>query len=544
MNKNKTLILILFLLGIFLGAIDTGIIAPARNLIQNSFGISQSLGTWMITIYTLAYAVSMPIVSKLGDKYGYKKIYVFGIATFGLGSLLCGVSNFYGGFPLLLIGRIIQAIGGGGIIPIANAFIGNSFPEAKRGTALGLIGMTYGLGNTLGPTFGSAVISLAGSSNWGWIFLVNVPICLIILLLSYNIEDSKAKVQKPMDFLGGILLGGVIGSLMYALTNLDFFNFTESIQKPNVYMYLIIFALLTPLMIMVESKATDPILNIKYFRNKQMLLTLALAIVGGVVMMGLIFIPPFAENVLKLKPGSGGYLATVLAVFSAISAPISGKLIDKKGVRFVLTTGFILNIAGVLFLGLVATKLLNFPSLLIGLISMGLGVGLIMGAPLSYLALKSVPKEESASGVSTMFLVRSISVAVSPTLMIGFVVEASKSMQSKLVGVLKENVPTFNEMQFGGGDVFKSLQYADVTNIVDLLKKAIENSLPSQVSTTVLNSIEPLRDTLTDVFQTVLNTGYTNMFIAFAIISAVGLIITLFLSKDRKALQEKAKEAA
>lgn len=207
--------------------------------------------------------------------------------------------------------------------------------------------MTYGLGNTLGPTFGSAAISLAGSNHWVWIFLVNVPICLIILL-SHNIEGSKAKVQKPMGFLGGVLLGGVIGRLMYALTNHDFFIFSESIQKPNVYIYLIIFALLTPLMIIVESKATDPILNIKYFRNKQMLLTLALAIVGGVVMMGLIFIPPFAENVLKLKPGSGGYLATVLAVFSSISAPISGKLIDKKGVRFVLTTWFILNIVDLL----------------------------------------------------------------------------------------------------------------------------------------------------------------------------------------------------
>ena len=92
--------------------------------------------------------------------------------------------------------------------------------------------------------------------------------------------------------------------------------------------------------------------------------------------------------------------------------------------------------------------------------------------------------------------------------------------------------------------LFKSLQYADVTNIVDLLKKAIENSLPSQVSTTVLNLIEPLSDTLTDVFQTVLNTGYTNMFMAFAIISAVGLIITLFLNKDRKALPGKSERSS
>ena len=97
-------------------------------------------------------------------------------------------------------------------------------------------------------------------------------------------------------------------------------------------------------MIMVESKATNPILNIKYFRNKQMLSTLCLAIVGGIVMMGLVFILQFSENVLKLTLGSGGYLATVLAVFSAISAPISGKLIDKKGVRFVLTAVSIITL--------------------------------------------------------------------------------------------------------------------------------------------------------------------------------------------------------
>ena len=95
-KKKSTFILILFLFGIFMGAIDTGIVSPARELIQNSFGVQANIGTWMITLYTLIYAISMPIVSKLGDKYGHKRAYIFGIATFGLGSLLCGLSNFYG----------------------------------------------------------------------------------------------------------------------------------------------------------------------------------------------------------------------------------------------------------------------------------------------------------------------------------------------------------------------------------------------------------------------------------------------------------------
>ena len=238
-KKSSTLILVLFMLGIFMGAIDTGIVSPARELIQNSFGVDRSIGTWMITLYTLVYAISMPIVSKMADRYGYKKTYIFGIATFGLGSLLCGLSNFYGNFTFFLIARGIQAIGAGGIMPIANAVIGNSFPPEKRGTALGIVGMIYGVGNILGPTLGSSIIDLAGVNNWGWIFFINIPITIAIIILSSKMDNSKAPEQKPMDLMGAVVLAGVIGSLMYALTNIDFFHFVNSIKSTNVYPYLL-----------------------------------------------------------------------------------------------------------------------------------------------------------------------------------------------------------------------------------------------------------------------------------------------------------------
>jgi EmrB/QacA subfamily drug resistance transporter len=531
LKQNKTLILVLFMLGIFMGAIDTGIVSPARSLIQNSFGVSQSLGTWMITLYTLVYAISMPIVSKLGDKYGYKKAYIFGIAAFGLGSFLCGISNFYGNYTFFLSARAVQAIGAGGIMPIANAVIGNSFPEEKRGTALGLVGMIYGVGNILGPTLGSAIINIAGSENWGWVFFINIPISLAILIFSAGLENSKAEFEKPMDFFGAIVLGGVIGSLMYALTNLDFFNFVESIKSTSVYPYVIIFAVLTLILVFVEKKAEDPVLNLKYFKNTKMLLILILAFIVGTGMMGMIFVPQFSENVLRLKAGSGGYLVTLLALFSGIAAPISGKLIDKKGAPFVLAIGFAFNIAGALFLGFVTTKALSFLTVLIGL-----GVGFTMGAPLNYLVLQTVPKEESATGLATMSLMRSIGLAISPSIMIGFIVQASKNLQPKLMELLQSSMGTsMKAMPVGaqGNNVeaFKTLQNADVTNIVDLLKNILGSALPPNVKPMVISAIDSLSSKIMDTFQTVLNTGYTNMYLATAIIAALGFVATIILSR-------------
>lgn len=548
MKQNKSsFILTLFLLGIFMGAIDTGIVSPARELIQNDFGVSRSIGTWMITLYTLVYAIAMPIVSKMADRLGYKRVYIFGIATFGLGSLLCGLANFYGNFGFFLAARAVQAIGAGGIMPIANAVIGNSFPEEKRGMALGMVGMIYGVGNILGPTMGSFIIDIASAANWGWIFFINVPISVVILILSIRLENSKPDVVHPMDLTGALVLAGVIGSLMYALTNLDFFHISESIKTLDVYPFLIMFVVLTPVMVLVERKAKDPVLNIRYFKDRQMLLVMIVAFVVGIGMMGMVFVPQFSENVLRIKAGSGGYLVTLLAVFSGFAAPVSGKLIDKKGAPFVLALGFIFNIAGALVLGFTATKILTFWPVLLGLGFMGLGVGFTMGAPLNYLVLQMVPKEESASGLATMSLVRSIGLAISPSVMIGFIVNAAKNLQPKLMEVLSTAMPKGMSMPTGttgGSDAFKALQTADVTTIVDALKNALGSVVPGSVKPMIIKAIDPLSSKITDIFQATINAGYTNMYIATAVIAALGLAATLFLKKKDLKAAAKAGETA
>lgn len=176
MNKSNTkksfvLVMILYLLGIFMGAIDTGIVTPARTVIQNNLLVDEKTGIWMITIYTLAYAASIPIMGKLADMFGRKYIYLASIFLFGLGSLFCGLAQEFNSFTVLLAARIVQALGGGGILPVATAEFGTTFPPEKRGMALGLVGGVYGIANIFGASAGSAILDIFGKSNWQFIFM-------------------------------------------------------------------------------------------------------------------------------------------------------------------------------------------------------------------------------------------------------------------------------------------------------------------------------------------------------------------------------------
>lgn len=199
-----------------------------------------------------------------------------------------------------------------------------------------------------------------------------------------------------------------------------------------------------------------------------------------------------------------------------------------------MALGFFFNLAGSLFLGFVTTQLLTFSSVLIGLALMGIGVGFTMGAPLNYLVLQTVPKEESASGLATMSLMRSIGLAVSPSIMIGFIVNAAKDIQPKLMELLSAVMPkgmSIPSGSTGGADAFKALQSADITTIAEALKNALGSVVPEQVRPMLSKAIDPLSDKITAAFQSIMNSGYTDMYIAAAAIAACGLAATLFLKK-------------
>ncbi|MDF2905103.1 MAG: transporter [Herbinix sp.] len=507
--KNKKLnfglIMVVYLLGLFMGAIDTGIVTPARTVIQNDLGVNENTGIWMITIYTLAYAASIPIMGKLADKYGRKYIYLSSILLFGIGSLFCGLSQSFGSFSVLLIARVVQAIGGGGILPIATAEFGTTFPKEKRGLALGMVGGVYGLANIFGASAGSAIIDIFGQNNWQFIFYINVPITLFILIAGFlTLPNTKEIAVKKIDLLGITTLTIMVLSILYGLKNIDYFDFINTFKTTSVYPFLIIFIVLLPLFILIEKKAEDPVINISYFKNIKIIITLVIAFITGIIIMGMIFVPQFAENSLKITSGSGGYFVIILGLFAGIGAPFSGKLIDKFGAKVVLSIGFIASISGSVFLIFYTASHPSLPAVVICLILLGVGIGFTMGTPINYMMLDNTRVEEANSALATVSLIRSIGTAIAPAIMIGFIAHAGMSVQGNVMQLLpnqvtvpplpyaKELTEEFNQLKSDPSmaDKLKGIEIPDLTAMETIQFDMSSNSGSFELPDEIINQLK------------------------------------------------------
>lgn len=439
--KGYVLIAIVYLLGLFIGALDTGIVTPARTVIQNTLGVEDQLGVWMLTIYTLAYAASIPVMGKFADKFGRKYIYLLCVFLFGAGSLICGLAQNFQNFWILIIGRATQAIGGGGIMPVATAEFGTAFPKEKRGMALGLVGAVYGIANVFGSSAGSLIMDIFGHENWQFIFYINIPICVFIIICgAFKLKNNREDNVKPIDYVGILVLTCSTLSLLYGLKNIDFFDIANSITRTDVYPFLLIFVVLLPIFIYVENKAEDPVMNISYFKNPSIVITLLCSLVAGIVMMATVFLPQFCENAMRISSGSGGYFIIILGLFAGLGSPISGKLIDKYGVKPVLGFGFLAAGAGAVYLAFITCEIPSVLNVVVGLILLGLGMGFTMGTPLNYMMLQKTDEKEANSALATLSLIRSIGTSIAPAIMIAFIAHAGLYMQDNLIEAMPNEV--------------------------------------------------------------------------------------------------------
>ena len=555
-GKGFVLIAVVYLLGLFIGALDTGIVTPARTVIQGDLGITDQMSVWIITVYTLAYAAAIPVMGKLADRSGRKRIYLVSIALFGAGSLLCGLAQDVGSFWMLLGARAVQAVGGGGIVPVATAEFGTTFPPEKRGLALGLVGGVYGIANIFGASAGSLMLSLFGQTNWQLIFYVNVPICAAIVAVGvFVLPNTRAEEVKPIDGFGIAVLVTMVLALLYGLKNLDFFDVGASVASTDVWPFLLAFVVLLPLFVLIERRAADPVLNLSYFRNRDILVTLVLSVITGVILMGIIFIPQFAENVLKLPSGSGGYVVIVLAAFAGVGAPVSGKLIDRFGVKAVLAFGLAASAAVALFLALVATRFANLVTLIVSLVAIGIGMGFTIGTPLNYMMLAKTKESESNSALATLSLVRSVGTAVAPAVLVAFIAHAGMAVPDRIMGVLPDvpNGPSMAQLASGEGggaglpaDLQQLMENSDVTTIVGnvktLAKTEIEQEataagMPSEAVDAAedqyLAAIDERAGTIEDTFQSTLDEGFRGAFLLVGACSLVGLALLALYREDR-----------
>ncbi|MDO4399780.1 MAG: MFS transporter [Coriobacteriia bacterium] len=420
---NLSLILAVYLTGLLIGGLYVGMVSPVRTVVQADFGIDGGTGIWMINIYTLFYAALIPVIGKIADRRGRRNVFTICMGVFCLGSILCGLSQQVGGFGLLLVGRVIQAAGAGGIIPVANAEIGTTFPKEKRGMALGIAAVVVGVSNVLGAVVGSAVVDAFGMANWPVVFYLCIPFCLVVIAAAVTVLPASATTRNraPMDMAGSVLFVLFVLLLLLGVKGLDFTAFAESVTNPATWVPLAVAVALLPLFRLAEQRAADPVFHLEYLRNRPIVITMAVSFFIGCFVISLVLVPELAEYALDMPVGTGGYYVLAIGLTSFVATPVAGKVIDKVGPKPVILLGMSISIAGLLFLALVAMAAPNPVTLAAGLAIVGLGMGMSMGAPTNYMILENTGPEESTSAIATITLIRQIGTTLAPAIFIALI---------------------------------------------------------------------------------------------------------------------------
>lgn len=528
-QSSQTWAITLFAIGVFMAALDNGIISAALTTINKSFDVTANWGAWGVTLYTLGLAISVPIVGKLSDRYGRKKLFIVEIAIFGIGSLLVALSP---NFTFYLIARFIQAMGGGGIFIIGSSHILSTLPVEKQGKALGMLGGMNGIAAVLGPNLGSVLLDLTGS--WHWLFLINVPIAIALVILGYfKLEETKDASPGKLDLVGTILLSLAILGIMYGLTNIEGVNFFESLLEPNVYGFILAgIALLITLLFhegRLEKHGGDPILPFTLLKQPRYLLTLLIGTFSGALLAGMIFIPAFSEQVLGIAAQNAGYWMTPLALAAGVGAALGGIFVDKRGPIFaILLSGAISAIGFFLFPAWIEVKW----HFIVASCVAGFGMGIILGAPLNMLATEKL-QANKGTALATLSLTRTLGMTLAPTIYAGFIArgftQIPEIFKNDFPQLLQDNIAAANISEAGMAELQQiSGQIAGGGNITQQQMTEVVNQIQDPTLKEVIMS------SVGEVSKIAAQDGYGGLFYSAVIIALCIIIITLILMPIRK----------
>ncbi|GAB4533586.1 MAG: MFS transporter [Anaerolineae bacterium] len=398
-NRRRNQLLLVLFTGVLMGALDIAIVGPALPSIQAHFDVSERTMAWVFTIYVLFNLIGTPLMAKLSDALGRRSIYVLDVTMFALGSLLVAASP---SFILLLAGRAVQGLGAGGIFPVASAVIGDTFPAEKRGSALGLIGAVFGLAFLIGPIIGGLLLML----GWRWLFLVNLPVALLVIVLSLRLLPASRPAQRrPFDWPGMVTLGALLAALTYALNQLDTQNFLASLASFNVWPFLLAVLVLLPVFWRIERSAPDPVLRLSLFDSRQVVVVSFLAGGAGLGEAVVVFVPALAVAAFGVTTSTASFMLLPVVLAMGLGSPVSGRMLDRFGSRVVITLGSALLAAGMLVISLLAINLAVF---YVAAILTGLGLASLLGAALRYVMLNESPAPDRAAAQGALSLFTSV----------------------------------------------------------------------------------------------------------------------------------------
>ena len=396
-------------LATFMLVLDSTIANVAIPTIAGDLGASSSQGTWVITSFGVANAISIPITGWLAKRFGEVRLFLISTLLFVLASWLCGIAN---SLEMLIVFRVLQGAVAGPIIPLSQSLLLNNYPPEKRGMALAFWSMTIVVAPICGPILGGWI---SDNIHWGWIFFINVPIGLAVVLISWKVlEGRESRIShQPVNTVGLILLALGVGALQLMLDQgreLDWFNSTE------IVVLTIIAAVGLIALIIWELTDDNPVVDVSLFKSRNFIVgcvstSLAFLVYSGTVVL----IPLLLQQVYNYTATWAGLAAAPVGLLPILLAPIIGKFGNKIDMRILITVSFMVYALTFYWRAVTFEPEMTFMDVALPQFVQGLAVACFF-MPLTTITLSGLPPEKMASASSLFNFLRTLAGSIGTSL--------------------------------------------------------------------------------------------------------------------------------
>ncbi len=408
------------MLGMLLAALDQTIVSTALTRISRDFH-RPDLYSWVVTAYLLTSTVSTPLYGKISDLYGRKRIFQFAIVVFLVGSALSGLSaSMYE----LIVFRGIQGLGAGGLMSLALSIVGDVIPPRDRGRYQGYFGGVFGFASVVGPLVGGLLVE---NASWRWVFYINLPlgvVALVVINRVLKLEHVRRKAK--IDFAGSALVVAGVGLLLVAVQQAG--NATRITTTSAILATVGVVGIAA--FLWWETRASEPIVPLRLFRNRVFAVCSVLGLVTGAVMFGsIIFTPQYLQTVRGVSPTVSGLRLLPLLAGMLLCSIVSGQLISRTGrYRVFVIAGTLILAVGTALLSLihVGTSTVEFSVILF---IVGVGLGLFMQT-LVLATQNSVDRSDLGVATSAVTFFRTLGGAIGASVLGAIVIDQERSARA------------------------------------------------------------------------------------------------------------------
>jgi DHA2 family multidrug resistance protein len=427
--------------------IDTTIVNVALPNIQGNYGVAVDQGAWIVTGYIIANVVVIPITPWLAARFGRRQYFFASIVIFTIASLMCGLSP---GFGDLVFWRIIQGIGGGGLISTSQAILRDTYPLDEQGKAQGIFAMGVIVGPALGPVLGGWITD---NLTWRWAFFINLPVGIMAAALIWRYLRNPSEPQKKrLDWIGLALLAIGLGSMQYVLDQGQQYDWFDD---PNIRLFALLAVAGVGGFIWWTLRSAIPVVDLHVLRLRQVAAGSVLGAVLGVSLYGSVLVlPQYLQTSLGFTATLSGLTILVRAIAIMTFTPLTAALASsgKIDVRISTALGFVLLGISNWILAGVTTPQSEFGTFIFSLIVSGIGLSQIF-VPLSIAVLGGVPDKEVPSTSAFFNLSRQVGGSIATAALVTLLVRGTTTHQTDLAATQNlSRAPVATYVQTNGGE--------------------------------------------------------------------------------------------